>query len=229
LKEWRKKRKRFYVVSIDTIDKETEELQQRKMKPEEIVFLREALNADYRNSNIRLREGEYQHDLAKTIASFQLKMVFPNVKTIIGKLYGEEKTNDVQFIRKIQTILKKMERSDILKILPKKNPWDLQRYALPSFKFQDVDRNLVIFATDVEVKEAQEMLQSVLDTKDVSISKLSSFYVGKILILTLATVLSFSISAWSLFQPIIDPIIFVPTFCVAIICSFLLGKIFSQR
>lgn len=199
------------------------------MKPEEIIFLREALSADYRNSNIRLREGEYQYDLAKTIAFFQLQMVFPNVKTIIEKLYGEEKANDIQFIRKIQTILKKMEKSDIVRILPKKNPWDLQRYALPSFKFQDVDKNLAIFATDLEIKEAQEKLQFMLNKKDVIISKLSTFYVTKILLLALATVFSFAISAWSLFQPITDPVIFVSAFFIAIICSLLLGKIVAQR
>lgn len=199
------------------------------MKPEEIMFMREALSADYRNSNIRLREGEYQYDLAKTIAFFQLQMIFPNVKTIIEKLYGEEKANDIQFLRKIQTILKKMEKSDIVRILPKKNPWDLQRYALPSFKFQDIDKNLVIFATDLEIKEVQEKLKSMLNKKDVIIGKLSVFYVTKILLLTLATILSFAASAWSLLQPIIDPIIFVSAFFIAFICSFLLGKIFAQR
>ncbi|MFZ0966558.1 MAG: hypothetical protein WAN82_08045, partial [Candidatus Bathyarchaeia archaeon] len=132
----------------------------------EMRFLQEALSADYRTSNIRLREGEYQYTLAKAIASFQLGLRFPDVKDIIKGLYGEEKASDIQFIRKIQTILKKMEKSSIVQILPKKKPWDLQRYALTSFKFQDVDKNLVAFATDYQIKQTQDMLRSISNQRE---------------------------------------------------------------
>jgi hypothetical protein len=102
----------------------------------EIQFLQEALNSNYKAVNIRLRKGEYQYDLAKVIASFQLELYFPNVKEIIGKLFGEEKMNDTQFVRKIQTILKKMEKINVVRILPKKKPWELQDtyFQVSSFK-----------------------------------------------------------------------------------------------
>lgn len=189
-------------------------------------FLQEALSADYRPSNIRLREGEYQYTLAKAIASFQLELRFPDVKDIIKGLYGEEKASDIQFIRKIQTILKKMEKSNIVQILPKKKPWDLQRYALSSFKFQDIDKNRIVLATDQQIENAQDMLRSLLVQQGVSVAKLTGTKI-KISILTLIVGASYAVSAWTLMQPIIDPIIFVPSFSIAAVCSLMLGKILS--
>ena len=187
----------------------------------EMRFLQEALSADYRPSNIRLREGEYQYTLAKAIASFQLELRFPDVKDIVKGLYGEEKASDIQFIRKIQTILKKMERSNIVRILPKKKPWDLQRYALTSFKFQDVDKNLVAFATDYQIKQAQGMLRSISIPQEVN--KI------KICILVLIVVAFYMTSVWALMQYVVNPIIFGLAFSVAIACSIMLGKVLSHR
>jgi len=202
-------------------------LSQRRLTPSEIRLLQEALIADYRIGNIRLREGEYQFTLAKTIASFQLEPHFPDVKDIIKRLYGEEKTNDVQFIRKIQTILKKMEKSNIIRILPKKKPWELQRYALLSFKLQDSEKNLVILAADQQIKQAQNMLHSILSQQEMSTAKLSNIKV-KICILAFIVVASYIAIVWTLMQPITNPIIFVPAFSVAIACSLMLGKILSR-
>ena len=192
----------------------------------EMRFLQEALSADYKTGNIRLREGEYQYSLAKTIASFQLELYFPNVKDIIKRLYGEEKARDIQSIRKIQTILKKMEKSDIVRILPKKKPWDLQRYALPSFKFQDVDKNLVILVTDDQIKQAQDALRSIsirLETPTVTSNRI------KICVLILIVAISYVTGVWALMQFIINPIIFILAFSVAVACSLMLGKVLSQR
>jgi len=189
-------------------------------------FLQEALSADYKIGNIRLREGEYQYSLVKIIASFQLELYFPNVKDIIKRLYGKEKAEDIQFIRKIQTILKKMEKSDIVQILPKKKPWDLQRYALPSFKFQDVDKNLLIFATDQQIKQAQDALQSMsirLETPAITSQRI------KICILILMVAVSYVTGVWALLQFIINPIIFILAFSVAVACSLMLGKVLSKR
>ena len=86
-----------------------------RLTQSEIQFLQEALSSDFRMSNIRLREGEHQYSLAKAIAAFQLELYFPDVKDIIRKLYGEQQTSDVQLVRKVQTILKKMEKSNIVK------------------------------------------------------------------------------------------------------------------
>jgi len=160
-------------------------------------FLQEALSADYRTSNIRLREGEYQYTLAKAIASFQLGLRFPDVKDIIKGLYGEEKVSDIQFIRKIQTILKKMEKSNIVQILPKKKPWDLQRYALTSFKFQDVDKNLVTFATDYQIKQAQDILRSISNQREAPTVKLNKI---RIYMLVLIVAAFYTTSVWALMQ-----------------------------
>jgi len=188
-------------------------------------FLQEALSADYRTSNIRLREGEYQYTLAKAIASFQLELHFPDVKDIIKGLYGEEKVSDIQFIRKIQTILKKMEKSNIVRILPKNKPWELQRYALSSFKFQDIDKNLVTFATDYQIKQAQDMLRSISNQQEAPTVKLNKI---EICMLVLIVVAFYAASVWALMQYVINSIIFVLAFSVAIACSVILGKVLSH-
>lgn len=200
----------------------------RRLTPREMRFLQEALRSDYEIVNIRLREGEYQYILAKTIASFQLELYFPDVKDITKRLYGEEKANDTQFIRKIQTILKKMEKSNVVRILKKTKPWELQRYALTSFKFQDVDKNLVILATDQQKKQTQNLLHSILSQQEKTTAKLSNIKI-KICILMFIIVASYTAILWDLTQPTINPIIFVPVFSVAVACSLVLGKTLSQK
>jgi len=203
-------------------------LLQHKLTPREIRFLQEVLDADYKIVNIRLREGEYQFSLAKAIASFQLELNFPDVKDIINELYGKEKTNDTQFIRKIQTILKKMEKSNVVRILKKKKPWELQRYTLSSFKFQDVNKNLVILATDQQIKQMQNLLHSTLSQQEKPTGKLSNIK-AKVCMLVFIIGASYTAILWGLMQPIINPIIFVSTFSIAVACSLMLGKILSQR
>jgi len=203
-------------------------LSQHRLTPREILFLQEALRADYKIGNIRLREGEYQCDIAKAIASFQLKLCFPDVKDIIRRSYGEEKTNDIQFIRKIQTILKKMEKSKVVMILTKKKPWELQRYALSSFKFKDVDKNLVILATDEQIKQMQDLLHSILSQQETPTTKLSNIK-AKICILVFIVVASYTAILWALAQPTINPTIFVSAFSIAVAGSLMLGKILSQE
>jgi len=203
-------------------------LSQRRLTPVEIQFLLEALGADYKVCRIRLREGEYQYDLAKAITSFQLELYFPDIRDIIKRLYGEEKTNDTQFTRKIQTILKKMEKSNVLRIFPKKKPWELQRYALSSFKFQDADKNLVVLATDQQIKQMQNMLHSILSQQETPTTKLINIKT-KICILVFIVVASYTAILWTLTQPTINPIIFVSAFSIAVACSLMLGKLLSQE
>lgn len=203
-------------------------MSQRKLTPNEIRFLQESLSADYKNGNIRLREGEYQYALTKAIASFQLELCFPDVKDITKRLYGEEKVNDIQFIRKIQTILKKLEKSNIVRILPKKKPWELQRYALSSFKFQDIEKNLVIFATDQQIKQSQNLLQSTLSQQGTPTAKLGNIKT-KIFILAFIVVASYTTIVWDLMQPIINPTIFIPAFSIAVACSVMLGRMLSRE
>lgn len=203
-------------------------MSEHRLTPREILFLQQVVSADHKIVNIRLREGEYQCNLAKAIASFQLELCFPDVKDITKRLYGEEKANDTQFIRKIQTILKKMEKSNVVRILKKKKPWELQRYALSSFKFQDVDNNLVILATDQQIKQMQNLLHSILSQQEKPTAKLSNIKT-KISILVSMIVASYTAILWDLIQPTINPIIFVPALSVAVVCSLMLGKILSQQ
>ena len=202
-------------------------MSQHRLTPREIRFLQEVPNADYKIVNIRLREGEYQYDLAEAIASFQLELCFPDVKDITKRLYGEEKTNDTQFIRKIQTILKKMQKSNVVRIIKKVKPWELQRYALLSFKFQDVDKNLIILATDQQIEQMQGLLHALSSQleKPRAISNLKS----KIFVLVLVIVASYAAILWDLTQLTINPIIFVSALSIAVACSLMLGKILSQE
>jgi hypothetical protein len=199
-------------------------LSQRRLLPREVKFLEEASTAELVSSNIRLREGEYQYNLVKAIASFQLDLTFPDVKDVILRLYGEEKALDLQFVRKIQTILKKMEKSNIVKIIPKKNPWQLQRYALSSFRFQDSDKNTVILATEQQIKQMQENLHSLTTHQEEGGRK-------SLRTLTLALMLgaSFSVAVWSLTQPIINTWVFVPSLSLSVACSLFLGKILAGK
>jgi len=202
---------------------------QHKLTPTEIRYMQEALNADYKGINIRLREGEYQYNLAKVIALFQLDLHFPDVKDIIKRAFGEDKVNDIQFIRKVQTILKKMEKSNIVRILPKKNPWDLQRYALSSFKFQDVDKNVIVLATSEEMRQAQDLLQSMLNRKEIYSVGLSASINFRIFLSLFIVAASYGVSVWALVQPMIETLVFVPAFSVAVLSSLVLGKLLSQR
>jgi hypothetical protein len=199
----------------------------RKLVASEAQILQDALNADYRDVNIRLREGEYQYDLAKTIAAFQLKLVFPDVKDLIKDLYGEDKTGDIQFVRKIQTILKKMERSEIVGILPKKNPWDLQRYALSGFRFHDIDKNDVVFAADEQTAQAQYLVATSSSVAELQKPRSFSFK-AKIIGLVCLVTAFYIVSMWTLTLPIIEPLVFVVAFSVAVAGSLVLGKLFSE-
>lgn len=216
--------KSFYAIQLKLLNRDYQ-LSQHRLTSREVQLLQEALSSDYRTANIRLREGEYQYTLAKTIAFFQLELHFPNVKGIIRELYEEEKVTDIQFIRKIQTILKKMERSNIVQILPKKKPWDLQRYALTSFRFQDVDKNLVAFADDSQIKQAQDMLRSISISQEASAFRLSKI---RIFILALMVVAFYVTSVWALLQYVVNPIVFGLAFSAAIACSIVLGEVLSN-
>ena len=202
-------------------------MSEHKLTSNEMRLLEETLNADYKVASIRLREGEYQYELSKTLASFQLELCFPNVKDLIKKIHGEEKVNDVQLIRKTQTILKKLERSGVIKILPKTKPWELQRYALLSLKFIDSDKNHISLATSEQMQQAREKLNSIRNQ-----SKVASYPAGLLkirpYILAFIIALSQAILVWNLLQPVINPIIVVGSFSIAIICSITLGWVLSQ-
>ncbi|MEM3725998.1 MAG: hypothetical protein QXK98_03940 [Candidatus Bathyarchaeia archaeon] len=203
-------------------------MSQHKLTRTEIQILQEALNSDCKDGNIRLREGEYQYDLAKAIASFQLELHFPDIKELVGKFYGEDKVNDVQFIRKIQTILKKMEKSNVVRILPKSRPWELQRYALTCFKFRDSDKNLVTFATEEQIKESQNLLRSALNQQQISPVETGKTRI-KIYTLTFILIASYLVILWDFMQSNVNPAIFIPAFSIAVACSIIIGKILSRR
>lgn len=195
-----------------------------RLPSDEINFLEETAKSDYRDASIRLREGEYQYGLARAIASFHFELQFPDVKDIIKRVYGEEKADNLQFVRKVQTVLKKMERSGIVKILPKSKPWELQRYYLTSFKFLDSDKNSVCFATEQQIAEMQNELSSMASKQEnaaTSVIRLSA--------LIALSIASYIAVLWSLLRPVIDPVIFIPALGISALLSLLLGETLAQR
>jgi ADP-heptose:LPS heptosyltransferase len=198
--------------------------------PDEVRFLEESLNADLKSTNIRLREGEHQYDLAKAIASFQLELRFPDVKDVVIRLYGEEKTADIQLVRKVQTILKKMEKSGIVQILPKKRPWELQRYALSSFKFQDADKNIVVFGTDEELERTRSSLKSSLNQNVALAGRATKTRImSYIFLLMLAIAGSYALIVWDITQPVVSPAIFIVGLAAGVASSIGLGRVLSER
>jgi hypothetical protein len=197
-------------------------LEQSRLSPEDIKFLQEALKADYASASIRLRNGEHQYGLARAIAFSMLELHFPDVKDIIRRVYGENRADEIQFVRKIQTVLKKMEKNGIVRILPKTRPWELQRYALSSFKFLDSDKNSVSFATEVQIEQTQSMLRSLSARQQVS-----KIDYGKLSIIMVVAVASYALVLWSLVQSVIVPAVFLPSLSVSVMSSLMLGKTLS--
>ena len=198
-------------------------MSERKFTVDEIKSLQEALGSDVKKANIRLREGEYQFTLAETIAALQLNLTFPDVRDVISKTSGNNDIQDLQVIRKIQTILKKMEKSNVVRILPKKKPWELQRYMLLGFRFQDAENNTVILATDQQIRQSQDLLQSTMKQQEAS---LGARNVGTIKVAALGSALLASYIAvlWSLVQPVISSVVFIPAFCAAGVAAIALGR-----
>ena len=217
-------RKEFKHLPIESIERE----KMPNLKPNEARLLEESINSDYKTANIRLKQGEYQYELAKAIASFELEQQFPNVKDLIKKLYGEEKVDDPQFTRKIQTILKKMEKNNVLKILPKNKPWELQRYALSSFKFIDIDKNPVVLATPQQIEQIKNLLNPTSNMQSIPTNK-PRYLKIEILASTLTLGISYIVVLWSLLQPVIKPVVFIPAFSISIISSLALGKLYASK
>jgi hypothetical protein len=198
-------------------------LSHHRPSPDEVIFLEQATKSAFKETNIRLREGEYQYSLAKAIASFHFDLQFPDVRDIIKRLYGEGKASDLQFVRKVQTVLKKMEKSGIVRILPKSKPWELQRYALSSFKFQDSANNQVSFATDEQMGQMQSQLRSMVNNRETpSASR------ARLVALMMVTITSYIGVLWALLKPTIDPIVFVLALGISVVLSLLLGNMLSQ-
>jgi hypothetical protein len=212
--------------STETIEEECG-VSQRKFTLNEIRSLQEALSSDLKNAKLRLREGEYQFTLAKAIGEMQLGLTFPDVKDIIRKMSGDKETEDMQVVRKIQTILKKMEKSNVVRILPKKRPWELQRYMLLSFKFQDAENNTVILAAEQQIKQSQETLQSAIKQLGPS---LNARYMSVVRIVALAAALlaSYGGVLWSLSQSAIISLVFIPALCTAAVAAVALGRVLGK-
>ena len=208
---------------------------QKTLTTEEILQLQEALNSDWKTVDIRLRKGEYQYSLAQVIASCQLELKLLDVRDIIERLFGENKVNDTKLIRKIQTILKKMEKSGVITILKKRRPWDLQTYALTSFKFIDAEKNNIFFATvqDIDRARARTLLKAIpnnntLSNQEGMIPKTYSRNI-RLLVFIFLVSLSYSSILWNLTQQSINPVMFIITLSVAMVFSIVLGRTLSQE
>jgi hypothetical protein len=200
---------------------------QRRFTADEIKALQEALGSDVKKANIRLREGEYQFTLAEAIAELQLNLTFPDVREVIKKTSGDKDMQDMQVIRKIQTILKKMEKSNVVRILPKKKPWELQRYMLLGFRFQDAENNTVILATDQQIKQSQDLLQATMKQQGASLNTRNLSPI-KVAALGSALLASYIAVLWSLVQPAISTVVFIPAFCAAGVTAIALGRALTR-
>jgi len=203
-------------------------LSQSNPSPKELEDLVNALDFDIKPVNIRLREGEYQFSLAKAIASFELELVFPDAKALIRKLYGETKSEDPPFVAKIQTILKKMEKMGIVKILPKEKPWELQRYALSSFRFQDVEKNIIVLATKSEIEKTRKLMRSRQNQEYLPPHRPRNVAV-RITSLIAMVMISFIMILWTLTQPTVNLAVFITAFSTAAICSTILGILIARK
>jgi len=127
--------------------------------------------------------------------------------------------------------LKKMEKSGVIKILPKDKPWERQRYALSSFKFQDVEKNQIVLATKPEIDKALNLINT--QPEPIRASRSASEprkyrMTSSILLLTLVIAASLTIAIWTLAQTTINLIVFGSLFCVSVVCSILLGIFISR-
>lgn len=203
-------------------------MSQSRLAPSEVRILEQSLSAALTSCSIRLREGEHQYGLAQTIAASQLKLRFLDTKGIITHLYGDEKTSDIQLVRKIQTILKKMEKSNIVRILPKKRPWDLQRYGIVSFRFEDVEKNHVILATDEQIKQAQALLRDFLaDRAKTGARKTRGIFI--ITMLALALTASYSVGVFATLRHTFDFNILVLSVSISTVLALALGKMLARE
>ena len=116
-----------------------------------------------------------------------------------------------------------MEKSGIVRILPKSKPWELQRYALSSFRFLDSDKNSVSFATEEQVEHTQNLLRSPSNRQEQP-----RMDYARLFVLVLVAGASYTSILWSLLQPVIVPAVFVPALSVSVVCSLILGKTLSK-
>jgi hypothetical protein len=121
-----------------------------------------------------------------------------------------------------------MEKSNIVLILPKTKPWELQKYALTSFKFQDVDKNFIVLATEDQIKQTQN-LKSKPSQQQMPPAKPINYFKIKILTLAFIAILSYVAVMWTIAQTNINLAILVPAFIIAIACSLILGKQLAQK
>jgi hypothetical protein len=116
-----------------------------------------------------------------------------------------------------------MEKSNVVRILPKKKPWELQRYALLSFKFRDVDKNVVALAMEPELSQSKNLLHAMLNQQGAQVPALVNYRV-RVLMLTTILLLSYVTVLWDFLQPMINPLIFVFALSVAAVSSIALGR-----
>jgi len=85
----------------------------------------------------------------------------------------------------------------------------------------------VVLATEKEIKQSQDLLHSVLNRQD-DVRTEQAITSVRLFVLALLTGVFYVASVWALAQPIINTVLFVSTFSVAVLCSLLLGKKLSE-
>ena len=90
----------------------------------------------------------------------------------------------------------------------------------------DRQKQATVPVIEQQIEQMQKLLHSILRQQKIHVVKKSKI---KTKIFTLALIVGASYTAilWVLMQPIINPILFVPAFSIAIVCSLMLGKYLS--
>jgi K+-sensing histidine kinase KdpD len=121
-----------------------------------------------------------------------------------------------------------MEKSGVIKILPKEKPWELQRYALTSFKFLDVEKNSVSFATNDEIEKTGQAMNSRPKSESAPVQLPKSMNLQLPLLIAIIAV-SLSLTIWTLTQSPVNLAIFIAAFFLAVTSSAILGALVAKK
>jgi hypothetical protein len=97
---------------------------------------------------------------------------------------------------------------------------------LSSFKFRDSEKTLVEFATDEQIKQAQNLLRTIINQQETISPKLINIK-AKISLLLLIIIVSYATILWNLTHPALNPVIFTIALSIALTCAIMLGKTLS--
>lgn len=94
--------------------------------------------------------------------------------------------------------------------------------------FQDVEKNLIVLAAQSEIDKTRELIHNQPAHK-LPASIRPNHMTTWVLPLVFVVVGSYAAIVWVISQPTIDIVVFGSVFCLAAVCSILLGIFISKR